>query len=919
MTTVTTNRTADAELEHDVSVVRQHGMFRRQIHDDRRTVLLSIMDVLGEDRANEFGRDRDKLNRIWTPFNQADCAALLQALSSNQDVVTGPDHERLRELCDWLNKKIQASDLGEFMEGVSDSHRTILTPTLHAARSMQALIIDYGGSFVSCAGLSAYYAVVRELFSIEPPHFSSGGARLRADGSPTAFVTAACNRALALLARALEETAELIFQIYEYHSRLMEFQDDARQRLPSIWVNAELRRLTRATISKLRKHERHALLRIDISRFQALEALAEEPNPQSGIEVCLDIVTDMAQRYDQRIMASKKALKEIAAYRKSEKAKPGSALRLRRTSHAHETARYAVKQVKKEAKNIRNALRQAVHDGDFQCLASACAGLRQQAQRVRRSTRPARQFLETQIDKQLAAAKQPGVYWDAVELTYAASSYGELTNWSDDDRLVRARDHLSAALSDVGDFKLGVPSHTDEFGYRLHPIGADVIWALSRLIDKVHGALDTNLAQKMVRHFRSSRVTDFLTTLPVGWTHDNTGMGERASRWVTAINLLALERLERTLSRKINTRVHQHLTVTKPGEWSNPLTLGQLFYPDMGFSAIPAAEGGSEGGEHHGWPVCHYLESMRAHVYGIPTTDATTRSMVLHGPPGTGKTTLIEALAQSCEAALVEVTPSDLVVAGGEAVERRAKLVFEALSHLTNSVILFDEFDPVLRVREPSSHLGPPVQNIFSFLTPGMLTKLKKLHNSAASQRTAFALITNHIGTLDRAAIRSGRFDVRIGLYPPDLPSRFGRLLDQYVKDTPEPNRDELGRIAEIASRSAGGPMVTLAAPGWFTPGNQRAPGGAFGYIKNSRSVVMPMKDADPIDHNPGSGKLADNERSEWEWIHAWDGLAEGVRDVEELRSIADKPPEFSSRNLHELAKRVYSRTTNALAKLGGK
>src|SRR5205823_15132838 len=94
---------------------------------------------------------------------------------------------------------------------------------------------------------------------------------------------------------------------------------------------------------------------------------------------------------------------------------------------------------------------------------------------------------------------------------------------------------------------------------------------------------------------------------------------------------------------------------------------------------------------------------MRDHVVGPKLKEDEDRvySLVLHGPPGTGKTTIVEALALSCESPLVEITPSDIVVKGQEAVERRARTVFEALSLLTRVVILFDEFDPVLARRDP--------------------------------------------------------------------------------------------------------------------------------------------------------------------------------------------------------------------------
>src|SRR3569833_3220710 len=156
---------------------------------------------------------------------------------------------------------------------------------------------------------------------------------------------------------------------------------------------------------------------------------------------------------------------------------------------------------------------------------------------------------------------------------------------------------------------------------------------------------------------------------------------------------------------------------------------------------------------------------MRSHVCGVDLKSGGLHSAILHGPPGTGKTTLVEALAKSCSVPLVEITPSDIVLAGIEKIETRARLVFEGLSLLTDAVLLFAEFDSVLGQRDKSATPA----NIFQLLTPGMLPKLKNLNESAKRQRMAFVLSTNLIGALDKAAIREGRFDAKFGIYPPDV------------------------------------------------------------------------------------------------------------------------------------------------------
>jgi hypothetical protein len=120
------------------------------------------------------------------------------------------------------------------------------------------------------------------------------------------------------------------------------------------------------------------------------------------------------------------------------------------------------------------------------------------------------------------------------------------------------------------------------------------------------------------------------------------------------------------------------------------LTLDDLINTDFGLRLAPKAALRKES-------VSIVLQRMRAHVSGIllPTVSAQSSaanrydepvySVVLHGPPGTGKTTLLEALATSSEAqvamssastsAIGHVTPDDFQLGLAPAIwaERRSQ------------------------------------------------------------------------------------------------------------------------------------------------------------------------------------------------------------------------------------------------------
>ena len=179
------------------------------------------------------------------------------------------------------------------------------------------------------------------------------------------------------------------------------------------------------------------------------------------------------------------------------------------------------------------------------------------------------------------------------------------------------------------------------------------------------------------------------------------------------------------------------------------------------------------------------VEQMRAHVMRVTLPEMyrdqrgrkeKVFSAIFYGPPGTGKTTLVEALALSSHVPLIRISPSDLVVQGPAAIEGRARAVFEALSMLTQVVIILDEFEDVVGQRVKDSD-GDHDGKIFQLLRTGMLPKLIKLNDSARRQSFVYCLATNYLKKIEPAAKRRGRFDLHLPVYDPDPISRAGTLL----------------------------------------------------------------------------------------------------------------------------------------------
>lgn len=146
--------------------------------------------------------------------------------------------------------------------------------------------------------------------------------------------------------------------------------------------------------------------------------------------------------------------------------------------------------------------------------------------------------------------------------------------------------------------------------------------------------------------------------------------------------------------------------------------------------------------------------------------------VLLSGPPGNGKTSIAEAIAEAIAVPLLTVRYDALVGAYlGETNARLARL-FE-YARATPCVLFFDEFDAVGKERGDIHETGE-IKRVVSFL----LMQLDQLPSYVV-----VVAATNHAELLDRAVWR--RFQLRIDM---PLPTREGMsvLIDRFFDAWPE-------------------------------------------------------------------------------------------------------------------------------------
>jgi len=167
------------------------------------------------------------------------------------------------------------------------------------------------------------------------------------------------------------------------------------------------------------------------------------------------------------------------------------------------------------------------------------------------------------------------------------------------------------------------------------------------------------------------------------------------------------------------------------------------------------------------------------------------KGILLHGPPGTGKTMLAKAVATESEANFISVKgPEFLSKWVGES-ERAVRETFRKARQASPCVIFFDEIDAIAPVRGMSTDAQVTERVISQLLTE--MDGLEELHG------VTLIAATNRLDIVDPALLRPGRFDrlVEVGL--PDLATRRA-ILGIHTRDKPlakDVNLDALARETE--------------------------------------------------------------------------------------------------------------------------
>ncbi|VAH26028.1 unnamed protein product [Triticum turgidum subsp. durum] len=142
------------------------------------------------------------------------------------------------------------------------------------------------------------------------------------------------------------------------------------------------------------------------------------------------------------------------------------------------------------------------------------------------------------------------------------------------------------------------------------------------------------------------------------------------------------------------------------------------------------------------------------------------KGVILYGEPGTGKTLLAKAVANSTSATFLRVVGSELIQKYLGDGPKLVRELFRVADELSPSIVFIDEIDAV-GTKRYDAHSGGERE-----IQRTMLELLNQLDGFDSRGDVKVILATNRIESLDPALLRPGRIDRKIEFPLPDIKTR---------------------------------------------------------------------------------------------------------------------------------------------------
>ena len=177
------------------------------------------------------------------------------------------------------------------------------------------------------------------------------------------------------------------------------------------------------------------------------------------------------------------------------------------------------------------------------------------------------------------------------------------------------------------------------------------------------------------------------------------------------------------------------------------------------------------------------------------------KGVLLHGPPGTGKTRLAQAVANESDANFFTINGPEIMGSAYGESEKRLREVFEEAEKASPAIVFIDEIDSI----------APKRQNVQGEAEKRLVAQLLTLMDGLHTRSNLVVIAaTNRPDAIDEALRRPGRFDREIIVGVPDESGRR-EIIGIHTRGMPLGDDVDLKELAKMTHGFVGADIAALS------------------------------------------------------------------------------------------------------------